>query len=106
MRWAATVTIAVLLAGIECLPACAVSSWAPQTPPCHQHHKAPAQASNTCDHQYAVKAAKSGLVLLQGARLPVAPVALELTASARTAPDLHPELENPAPPASYSILRT
>jgi hypothetical protein len=55
MRWATVLTIAVLLAGVPCLPACALAAWTPQVPPCHQHHKAPAQTGDFCDHQNAVK---------------------------------------------------
>jgi hypothetical protein len=57
MRWVAVFTITLLVAGVQCLSACTLSSWAQQAPPCHQHHKAPAQSSNVCDHEDAVNAA-------------------------------------------------
>jgi hypothetical protein len=70
MRWAAVLTIALLLAGVQCLSACTLASCTEHTqqaPPCHSHHKAPApDAGHPCDHQNAVKAAGTELPLLQG----------------------------------------
>lgn len=57
MRWVAVFTITLLVASVQCLSACTLSSWAQQAPPCHQHHKAPAQSTSVCDHQDAVNAA-------------------------------------------------
>lgn len=70
MRWVSAVTIAVLLASVQCLSACTLASCAPapkdaQLPPCHQHRQAPASASdhNNCDHQKAVSASSADLTM-------------------------------------------
>ena len=108
MRWVSVVTIALLLASVQCLSACTLASCAPapkdaQLPPCHQHHQAPTH--DNCDHQKAVSAPSADLAM---AHLGVvaAPVFLpELMAAAPLAPAAHLVLESPPGLVTPSVLR-
>ena len=79
-------TIAVLLASVQCLSACTLASCAPapqdsQLPPCHQHHQQ-SPPHNNCDHQKAVNAPSADLAVAHLALAPVAeflPVLLPAT---------------------------
>jgi hypothetical protein len=113
MRWVSVVTIALLLASVQCLSACTLASCAPapkdaQLPPCHQHHQTPAPASdqhNNCDHQKAVSAPSADLAMAHlGVVAP--PVFLpELMAAAALAPAAHLVLESPPGLVTPSVLR-
>jgi len=110
MRWVSVVTIALLLASVQCLSACTLASCAPapkdaQLPPCHQHHQTPASDHNDCDHQKAVSAPNADLAM---AHLGVvaAPVYLpELMATTLLAPVAHLILESPPGLVTPSVLR-
>ena len=111
MRWVAVVTIALLLASVQCLSACTLASCAPATkdaefPPCHQHHQTPApDQHNTCDHQKAVSAPSTDLAIAHLA-LVAAPVFLpELMAAPPLAPAVNLALESPPELLKLSILR-
>jgi hypothetical protein len=112
MRWVSVVTIAVLLASVQCLSACTLASCAPapkdaQLPPCHQHRQTPAPASdqhNNCDHQKAVSAPSADLAI---AHLGLAPVPEFLPVLMITTPvelAAHLIIESPPLKAS-SVLR-
>jgi len=110
MRWVAALTITVLLASVQCLFACTLSSCllsaaTTSDPPCHRHHKSPVQTSNLCDHQNAVKAGSGELELAQPAVMPsgaITPARL-LTASTML-PD-PAGVESPPGLRAFSVLR-
>jgi hypothetical protein len=113
MRWVSVVTIALLLASVQCLSACTLASCAPtpkdaQLPPCHQHQQTPAPASdqhNNCDHQKAVSA-PSADVAMAHLGVVAAPVFLpQLTAAASLAPAVQMVLESPPGLVTPSVLR-
>jgi len=106
MRWVAVLTITVLLASVQCLSACAMSSWSAPDPPCHRHHKNPVQTGNLCDHQNAVKVSSSALALAQPAILPfdvMAPAPMEAASTMLPDPT---GVESPPGLRAFSILRT
>jgi hypothetical protein len=101
-------TIALLLASVQCLSACTLASCAPkaaQLPPCHQHQQTPSTDHNNCDHQKAVSA-PSADVAVAHLGLVAAPVFLpELMAAAPLAPLPHLVLESPPGLVTTSVLR-
>src|SRR6185369_5202174 len=111
MRWVSAVTIALLLASVQCLSACTLASCAPapkdaQLPPCHQHQQAPAtDQHNNCDHQKAVSAPSADLAMAHvglvaaPAFLPVLMAATPLVTAA------HLVLESPPGLVTPSVLR-
>jgi hypothetical protein len=105
MRWLSVLTITLLLAGAQCLSACALSAWTPQSPPCHQHHKAPIQSTQLCDHQNAIDIASNELGVAQPMLLPTVTFAppclgVSTTLAARVT------LESPPPVITFAVLRT
>ena len=111
MRWVSLMTIAMLLASVQCLSACTLASCAPapkdaQLPPCHQHQQTPATGQhNNCDHQKAVSAPSTDLAIAHLA-LVAAPMFLpELMAAAPLAPAAHLVLESPPGLLTPSVLR-
>jgi hypothetical protein len=111
MRWVSVITIALLLASVQCLSACTLASCAPapkdaQLPPCHRHHQTPAaDQHNNCDHQKAVSAPSADVAMAHLAVI-AAPVFLpELIAAAPLAPAAHAVLESPPGLVTPSVLR-
>ena len=113
MRWVSVVTIAVLLASVQCLSACTLASCAPapkdaQLPPCHQHRQTPAPASdqhNNCDHQKAVSAPSADLAIAHLGLAPVAEFVPMPMAAALLEPVMHLVLESPPGLVTPSVLR-
>src|SRR5450631_2945996 len=110
MRWVSAVTIALLLASVQCLSACTLASCAPapkdaQLPPCHQHRQAPAtDQHNNCDHQKAVSAPSADLGVAHFG-LVAAPVFLPvLMATAPLTPTVYLVFEGPPGLVTPSVL--
>ena len=111
MRWVSVITIALLLASVQCLSACTLASCAPaakdaQLPPCHQHQQAPAPASdhNNCDHQKAVSAPSADLAIAHLALAPMPEFVPVLMITTPVELAAHLVIESPPPKAS-SVLR-
>jgi hypothetical protein len=112
MRWVSAALITVLLASVQCLSACTLASCAPapkdaQLPPCHQHHQAPAPASDqhdNCDHQKAVSAPIADLGMAHLALAPVLEFVPVLMAAAPLELAAHLVIESP-PLKTSSVLR-
>src|ERR1019366_6825920 len=111
MRWVSVVTIALLLASIQCLSACTLVSCAPapkdaQLPPCHQHHQAPASGQhNNCDHQKAVSAPSADLTIAHLGLAPALAFIPVLMAASSLATATHLVLESPPGFVTPSVLR-
>ena len=101
-------TIALLLASVQCLSACTLASCAPapkdaQLPPCHQHQQAPAH--DNCDHQKAVSAPSSDLAMAHVGLAPLpefVPVLMATTPPVSTA---HLVRDSPPGLVTPSVLR-
>jgi len=111
MRWVSVITIALLLASVQCLSACTLASCAPapkdaQLPPCHQHHQTPAtDQPNNCDHQKAVSAPSADVAMAHWGVVAVPVFLPELMAKAPLAPAVHLVLESPPGLITPSVLR-
>ncbi len=109
MRWVSVVTIALLLASVQCLSACTLASCAPapkdaQLPPCHQrHHQAPTH--DNCDHQKAVSAPSADLPIGHLGLAPVAEFVPVLMATTPLVSAAHLVLESPPGLITPSVLR-
>ena len=114
MRWVSVIAAAVLLMSMQCLSACSLAAcFQPprqaQTPPCHQHHKAPppqADPHSNCDHQKVSSAPDSFAPGMQiaWAAAPV-PAAMMLPGAALASPPAVSALKGPPGLALHSILR-
>jgi hypothetical protein len=113
MRWVAVLTIALLLASVQCLSACTLASCTEhaqqdaQAPPCHSHHhKAPApDAGHPCDHQNAVKAPSTDLTPTHWALAPFELATLALIVASPVTASAHLHLESPPGLLAPSVLR-
>ena len=102
-------TIALLLASVQCLSACTLASCAPapkdaQLPPCHQrHHQAPTH--DNCDHQKAVSAPSTDVAIAHLGLAPVAEFVPVLMATTPVVSAAHLVLESPPGLITPSVLR-